>query len=70
MARKPKLTPRRSTRILVALRRAQAAQTEYWEALGELESAVGFDFSMDNSDLENYSTPEDFIEAAWAVRDK
>ena len=69
--RKPKLTPRRRQRIVLALRAAQQAQTDYWNSLGDLESATGFDFCMDDKDLDHYGgNVEDFIAAAWENRDR
>ena len=68
--RKPKLTTRRRQLIATALEQAAAAQIDFWDSLGELEGAVGFDFGMDNAELSTYADVDSFVQAAWEARDR
>lgn len=60
MATKTTRTPEELAEIKAALELAQATQGAFWDALRELEEALGDDveLNLDNNDLENYDVDD------------
>jgi hypothetical protein len=47
----------------IALETARLAQSEFWDALAQLECLLGAEVSLDNADLEE-TTLEDLVDSA------